>query len=107
MCAYFQKGLYSAKSCLTNKGHSIKNILIVISLQDFYPEDCILVTKTGSQCTFCHKMFTLKGDAKRHILSVHSGVQQQVNCGECGKTLKNKKSLGHHLRTIHGLHGIA
>ena len=79
----------------------------MISLQDFYPEDCILVTKTGSQCTFCHKMFTLKGDAKRHILSVHSGVQQQVNCGECGKTLKNKKSLGHHLRTIHGLHGIA
>ena len=56
------------------------------------------------QCSVCGKDFSLRHQAKRHVLSLHSGVQQQVKCTICGKDFKNKESLGSHKRTSHGIY---
>jgi len=57
-----------------------------------------------SKCTICNNFFTQKCDTKRHILSKHSGIQQQVSCNFCGKTFKTKQSLGNHTRLVHSVY---
>lgn len=56
------------------------------------------------QCSVCGKDFSRRQHAQRHVLSLHSGVQQQVQCTICGKDFKNKESLGSHQRTSHGIY---
>ena len=56
------------------------------------------------RCSVCGKDFSLRHQAKRHVLSLHSGVQQQVQCTICGKDFKNKESLGQHKRASHGIY---
>ena len=81
----------------------------ILSLQSllvlgFNPDEFIIMTESGIQCTLCGKEFSQKSDTKRHIQTVHSGAQHQVNCHQCGKMMKNKQSLGNHLRTMHGVY---
>ena len=75
-------------------------------LEGFVAEEFIVLGEGSCkpQCSICGKDFSKKSDVKRHILSLHSGVQQQVVCNLCGKTLKNKESLGCHKRNSHGIY---
>ena len=34
-------------------------------------------------------------------MAKHSGIEQHVECEYCGKTFKNKQSLGSHARIAH------
>ena len=74
-------------------------------LQGFVPEQYISLNESGkADCYFCGKQFIQKSDAKRHIIAVHSGLQQHVKCSYCDKVMKNKQSLGSHLRSEHGVY---
>ena len=59
-----------------------------------------------AECCVCGRDFLQKSDAKRHILSVHSTVKQQVQCDYCQLILKNKNSLNAHLRAQHGIYKL-
>ena len=56
------------------------------------------------RCSICMKGFSLRHQAKRHILSQHSGVQKPVQCDVCFGSFKNKESLGGHKRSAHGIY---
>ena len=75
-------------------------------LEGFVAEEFILLGEGSEkpQCSICGKNFSQRSDAKRHVLSVHSGVQQQVKCDVCGRAFKNKESLGSHKRNSHGIY---
>ena len=75
-------------------------------LEGFVAEEFIVLGEGSRkpQCSICWKDFSQRSDAKRHILSLHSGVQQQVQCNLCGRDFKNKESLGTHKRNSHGIY---
>ena len=75
-------------------------------LEGFVAEEFIVFGEGSGkpQCSICWKDFSQRSDAKRHILSLHSGVQQQVQCNLCGRDFKNKESLGTHKRNSHGIY---
>ena len=56
------------------------------------------------RCSFCMKGFSLRHQAKRHVLSQHSGQQKPVQCDVCFGSFKNKESLGGHKRSAHGIY---
>ena len=56
------------------------------------------------KCSICGKICIQKSDSKRHILAKHSGITQEVTCTSCGKTFKNKQTLGNHNRIVHSVY---
>jgi len=73
--------------------------------KDFVAEEYIQKMCEGRAncvCTLCGKDFIQKSDAKRHIISKHSGIQQQVACSICCKTFKNQQTVKSHMRQTHG-----
>ena len=69
--------------------------------QGFIAEEFISSGDGRASCTICGKGFIQKSDAKRHIVAKHSDIEQHVECEYCGKTFKNKQSLGSHARIAH------
>ena len=72
-------------------------------LEGFVSEELIFVTPSGrAECRVCEKDFSSKGVAKRHIISVHHNAHMNLQCKLCPAVLKNKNSLGSHMRKTHG-----
>ena len=104
---------------LTNKileytTHSVSLLKIFTSLgssaesDGFVAEEYIVLGEgEGSlkhRCSICLKGFSLRHQAKRHVLSQHSGVQKPVQCDVCFGSFKNKESLAGHKRSAHGIY---
>ena len=55
------------------------------------------------KCDFCGESFAQKATLDNHIASMHTEDLKQVKCPEpdCGKTFKNSKQLGTHIRKFH------
>ena len=73
----------------------------------FVAEEYIVLGEEGGlkhRCSICLKGFSLRHQAKRHVLSQHSGVQKPVQCDVCFGSFKNKESLGGHKRSAHGIY---
>ena len=51
-------------------------------------------------CPQCPKSFTLKGNLKKHIQSVHTG-EKTFECQICGKSFSQKVSLKRHMVSLH------
>jgi hypothetical protein len=54
------------------------------------------------RCRLCLKDFTSKGNARRHVETMHCDAPS-LACHICHKVLKNKNSHSNHMIIIHGL----
>jgi 5-methylcytosine-specific restriction endonuclease McrA len=54
------------------------------------------------RCRLCLKEFTSKGNARRHVETMHCETPS-LTCALCHKVLKNKNSHSNHMIIIHGL----
>jgi len=57
--------------------------------------------KSSVSCTICGKEFTSRGNARRHVETIHFETPS-LECPQCGKMLKNKNSFSNHMTLIHG-----
>ena len=53
------------------------------------------------QCQICHKAFGTKGNARRHVESVHKN-KRYAQCPICAKAFGSKKCLTGHIKSVHG-----
>ena len=51
------------------------------------------------KCQQCGKEMKNKKSLRKHILMVHNDVP--VKCEQCGKEMKNKTTLARHIKNIH------
>ena len=52
------------------------------------------------QCQDCGKVFSERGNCRRHVKEFHFG-EDQVSCQNCGKNFKNKRyAQAHYLNCI-------
>ena len=55
--------------------------------------------KSGFKCETCGKIFTLLGNLKKHVLSIHAGVKHK--CDYCGKSFTQAVNLKSHVAASH------
>ena len=70
------------------------------NLQDISQENSNKSLVLPFDCPQCPKSFTLKGNLKKHIQSVHTG-EKTFECQTCGKSFSQKVSLKRHMLSFH------
>ncbi|XP_063544844.1 zinc finger protein ZFP2-like [Cydia strobilella] len=53
------------------------------------------------QCPGCPRAFTLKNNLKRHHLTAHEGIRQNIPCAICERVFTTKNSMAMHVSTVH------
>mmetsp|Transcript_1767 Transcript_1767/g.2902 ORF Transcript_1767/g.2902 Transcript_1767/m.2902 type:complete len:248 (-) Transcript_1767:419-1162(-) len=50
-------------------------------------------------CSICHKKYTTKSSAERHIKTAHNG--ERFPCTQCGKTFAYRNLVARHVESVH------
>lgn len=59
------------------------------------------IPKREYQCNICNLVFNYRYKLRNHMVLSHGMPDVKVNCGICGKVLKNKLCLRTHKRSVH------